>query len=351
MILQYQNELIALAAIFILLLLYLFIKNKTKPEIKVQTDTKSQKEEEQTKIQPSIDTVQKTEKVEAEEVKTEQASKEQASINRTILKNSVPNHGKITKDDFKIFTGDRILLAEDNLINQKVILGVLADSGIDVVVANDGQEALDILQTDTDFVIILMDVHMPRVDGFKATRTIRQNPAYNHITVVALSGDTASDDIKKMKEAGMDEHLEKPLKVDDLYDILYQYSNKVTSKQQEQEEVSSSDLITLDTQRGLEISGNDANFYHDILKEFLTLYSNSAQELEILLKNNKKDQADKLLLDIIGVSANIGADALTECANNIKSSIPANKKIDLNTYDKKMQELVKNINNYLLTCN
>ena len=343
MILQYQNELIALVAIFILLLLYLFIKvkNKTKPEIKVQTDTKSKKEEEQTKIQPSIDAAQK-----AENVKTEEAS-----TNRNILKNSVPNHGKITKEDFKIFTGDRILLAEDNLINQKVILGVLAESGIDVVIANDGQKALDILQTDTDFVIILMDAHMPRVNGFEATRAIRKNPAYNHITVVALSGDTASDDIKKMKEAGMDEHLEKPLKIDDLYDIIYQYSNKVTSKQQEQEEISSSDLITLDTKRGLEICGNDANFYHDILKEFLTLYSNSAQELEILLKNNKKDQADKLLLDIIGVLANIGADALTEYANNIKSSITANKKIDLNTYDKKMQELVKNINNYLLTCN
>ena len=334
MILQYQNELLALAAIFILLLLYLFIKakNKTKTEVKVQTDTKSQED--------VIETVQTAEE--------QQITQEQTSVNRTISKNSVPAHGKITKEDFKIFSGDRILLAEDNLINQKVILGVLADSGIDVVIANDGQEALDILQTDKDFVIILMDAHMPRVDGFEATKAIRHNPAYNHITVVALSGDTASDDIKKMKEAGMDEHLEKPLKVDDLYDILYKYSNKVASQQ---EEVSSSDLATLDTQRGLEICGNDANFYHDILKEFLTTYSNSAQELEILLKNNKKDQADKLLLDIVGVSANIGADALTECANKIKSDIAANKTIDLNTYDKRVQELVQSINNHLLTCN
>lgn len=337
MILQYQNELLALAAILILLLIYVYIKgkNKTTPE----------------KEEPDVEKAEKIEKTETtqpeEEVKTVPAK--QTTQNQPKTKKNVPSHGKITKEDFKIFAGERILLAEDNLINQKVILGVLGDSGIEVVVANDGQEALDILQKDKNFLIILMDAHMPRVDGFEATRTIRKNSQYDDITIVALSGDTASDDIKKMKEAGMDEYLEKPLKVDALYDILYQHSDIPSDTPKE--EKTFSDLKTLDTQKGLQISGNDVNFYHDILKEFLSTYSNSAQELETLLKNNKAVQADQLLLDIIGVSANIGADALTESATDIKNNINSNKSVNLTHYSKKLQELTQAINNYFLTCN
>lgn len=335
MISQYQNELLALAAILILLLTYFSIKAKGKKT--PATEDKTEKETQASKTEET--SAQITDEVKETPVKKPVQS-------RSAVKNTVPEHGKITKEDFKIFAGERILLAEDNLINQKVILGVLGDSGIEVVIANDGQEALDILQTDTDFVIILMDAHMPRVDGFEATKAIRHHPKYNHITVVALSGDTATDDIKKMKEAGMDEHLEKPLKVDDLYEILYQYSSKVSP--QEEATGTSSDMTTLDTQRGLQICGNDANFYHDILKEFLSAYSNSAQELEVLLKNAKMAQADQLLLDIVGVSANIGADALTVCANDLKNSIKTNQNINLDTYSTRVQELVQSINDYFL---
>jgi CheY-like chemotaxis protein len=336
MISQYQNELLALIAIIILLLIYFYIKskNKTTSETEKKVEEVQITNTEQTKTTPPKDKIQTT-------------PKQQNVPSKPIIKKSVPTHEKITKEDFKIFSGERILLAEDNLINQKVILGVLGDSGVEVVVANVGQEALDILQTDKDFIIILMDAHMPRVDGFEATRAIRHNPENNHIPVVALSGDVSTDDIKKMKNAGMDEHLEKPLKVDALYDILYQYSNKVPSQEE-----SPSNMATLDTQRGLQICGNDENFYHDILKEFLSTYSNSAQELEILLKNNKTAQADQLLLDIVGVSANIGADALTACANEIKKKISTHKEnITLTTYNKKLQELILSINNYFLTCN
>ncbi|WP_434636507.1 response regulator [Sulfurimonas sp. NW7] len=325
MVLQYQNELLALAAIFLLILIYLGIKRKNKTE----ADTKAAKKEEALKAEQS----------------GQSTATPQKKIQEKKIQHSVPRHAKITKEDFKIFAGERILLAEDNLINQKVILGVLGDSGIEVVVANDGQEALDILKTDKNFLIILMDAHMPRVDGFEATRAIRHDPQNNHIPVIALSGDTASDDIRKMKEAGMDEHLEKPLQVGALYDILYHYSSRISSAEE-----NSSDLPTLDTHRGLQVCGNDSDFYHDILKEFLVAYSNSAEELEILFKNNKTDQADSLLLDIIGVSANIGADALTACANDIKNKIAKNESSDLTLYKKRVQELIQSIENYFLTC-
>lgn len=232
-------------------------------------------------------------------------------------KREVPAHGKITKQSFSDFSGARILVAEDNLINQKVIKGLLADTGIDIKIANDGQEALDILVKDSNFALVLMDAHMPNVDGFEATRQIRANPAYEHIAVIALSGDTATDDLKKMADAGMEKQLEKPLKIDALYDIMYAYTNCDNDLHKEDETTS---IQELNTTKGLEICGGDEEFYNEILNEFIQTYQNP-DDLQNFLKDGKLQEADKLLLDIIGVTSNIGAEKLNNIANVIKESL------------------------------
>jgi CheY-like chemotaxis protein len=237
---------------------------------------------------------------------------------KTIQKRSVPEHGKITKQNFAEFAGERILVAEDNVINQKVLLGLLAGSGIELVMANDGQETLDILENDTNFLMILMDAHMPRVDGFEATRIIRENPKYDHILVVALSGDTASDDIQKMKNAGMSEQLEKPLRMDALYNILYAYTGEGTQNDEFTEAIMTK---ILDADKGLQTCGGDENFYREILSEFITDYANSSDKLGELLRSNNMQDADAYLLDIIGVAENIGAHPLGKIASNIKVAL------------------------------
>jgi len=227
------------------------------------------------------------------------------------------NGKKISKADFSEFSGQRILIAEDNIINQKVINGVLNDSGIDVVMADDGQFVLDILEKDSNFEIILMDAHMPRVDGFEATRKIRENPAYDHIAVVALSGDTAVDDIRHMTEAGMEEHLEKPLKMDALYDIMSMYYTLPESFQEETaaeahiEEleiaVDVNDLSCLDYDLGLEICGNDEAMYKELLKEFFLGYKDSSKRLREVLVQKDYKAAQNILIDVKGTASNLGA--------------------------------------------
>ncbi|MDD2829341.1 MAG: response regulator [Sulfuricurvum sp.] len=241
-------------------------------------------------------------------------STDRRKSDKTIQKRSVPPHGKITKQNFAEFAGERILVAEDNVINQKVLVGLLAGSGIELVLANDGQEALNILENDTNFLMILMDAHMPRVDGFQATRIIRENPKYDHILVVALSGDTASDDIQKMKDAGMSEQLEKPLRMESLYQIIYAYTGKET-----QEEATITKI--LDADQGLDTCGGDEGFYREILSEFRTDYLNSSDKLGELLRSNNLQDADGYLLDIIGVTANIGADSLCAIASTMKLAL------------------------------
>ena len=232
----------------------------------------------------------------------------------------VPKHEKIHKENFKEFAGVKLLVAEDNIINQKVISGLLNGSGIKITMADDGQVALDILEKNADFDLILMDAHMPRVDGFEATKIIRNTAAYENIVVIALSGNTGVDDIRKMKEVGMQEHLEKPLKMNDFYDILYAYTQGSNHKKLD---TAQGVIMTkeLNTDIGLAICGGDEIFYRDILAEFITSYANTSDKLLELLNDQDTVRADALLLDFIGITANIGADIIKIIALDLKEAI------------------------------
>lgn len=256
-----------------------------------------------------------TEKVEEEAVVDEALEEARPSGVTRKKRNSTREGKKISKADFSDFSGQRLLIAEDNLINQKVIKGVLNDSGIEVVIADDGQFVMDILEKDSDFEIILMDAHMPRLDGFEATRLIRENPAYDHIAVIALSGDTAVDDIRQMTEAGMEEHLEKPLKMDALYDVMSMYYTMDEKREEEVQEqvkeleitVDVKDLACLEYDLGLEICGNDEGMYKSLLKEFFLTYKDSSKKLhEALMKKDYKE-AQNILIDVKGTASNLGA--------------------------------------------
>ncbi len=362
LITAYQNELLALVAILVVIFIYLIIKRKAADaSIQANNEDGTSVEKIETAVKEVIEKEQESPLVEKEASTTLLDGKEEGDFGvveekparkiqeepKVIKKRDVPPHAKITKNDFKEFSGQRILLAEDNIINQKVILGLLAESSIEVIVANDGVEALEILEKDDNFTLILMDAHMPRMDGFEATQKIRQNPAYDHIVVVALSGDIAADDIRKMTEAGMSEHLEKPLKIDALYDILYAYTPAKNN-------TDNLNYTELNIEEGVEISGNDDSFYQEILMEFVKSYKNAHEIIDSFIKHNNTENADKLLLDIIGVSANIGAQKLTETARELKTSLNNNdneKSRLLFKFKENLENLVKEIQNYLHTKN
>jgi len=255
---------------------------------------------------------------------------------------------KITKADFSDFSGCRLLIAEDNLINQKVINGVLNDSGIDVVMADDGQFVMDILEEDSNFEIILMDAHMPRVDGFEATRLIRENPAYDHILVAALSGDTAVDDIRHMSEAGMEEHLEKPLKMDALYDVMSMYYTMGDEKEEEapierakvdelEIAVDIDDMPCLDYDQGLNICGNDEAMYKELLKEFFIGYKDSSKKMREALVQKDYKAAQDILIDVKGTASNLGAVQFITITEHFLEAIANDNKAAYSTLFKEYQ--------------
>ncbi len=236
----------------------------------------------------------------------------------------VPSHGAITKESFTIFKGSKLLIAEDNIINQKVINGMLGDSGIEIIMANNGQEALEILKADKDIYIVLMDAHMPIIDGFEATRHIREDRSLDHLLVVALSGDTAADDIKKMKNAGMQECLEKPLKIDKLYDIFYAYIDIVNGVKLNSSDFKTSNLLHV--KEGIEICGGDIELYKEILFEFLNMYADAHVKIKSFIAKDDLNSVKKLLLDISGISANIGAPKLAEISTQLRETLNNDEK-------------------------
>ncbi|AEF22654.1 hybrid sensor histidine kinase/response regulator [Pseudomonas fulva] len=116
----------------------------------------------------------------------------------------------------------RVLLVEDNPVNQLVAKGMLAKQGLEVVLANNGQQALERLEEGT-FELVLMDCNMPVMDGYEASRRIRENPAWQHLPVIALTANALSDERERCLAAGMNDYLAKPFRREELLALLDQW--------------------------------------------------------------------------------------------------------------------------------
>ncbi|MBE6815792.1 MAG: response regulator [Ruminococcaceae bacterium] len=124
-------------------------------------------------------------------------------------------------------SGMKVLLVEDNELNIEVALMLLEDAGVSADVAKNGKEAVDkfLASKEGDYDLILMDVMMPVMNGYEATMTIRNSvhPLATTIPIIAQTANAFQDDIKKVKEAGMNAHISKPIEEENLLKILAQY--------------------------------------------------------------------------------------------------------------------------------
>ena len=123
--------------------------------------------------------------------------------------------------------GKRVLLVEDNELNREIATEILSeDAGLTVETAEDGTVAVDIMRKmGPDYVdFILMDIQMPYMNGYDATRAIRAMYPDRHIPIIALSANAFAEDKQKSLEAGMDDHIEKPINVDHLFEAMSRFA-------------------------------------------------------------------------------------------------------------------------------
>jgi signal transduction histidine kinase/CheY-like chemotaxis protein len=119
-----------------------------------------------------------------------------------------------------IFSANKILVVEDNLTNQLVLLGLLEDCVVEIDIAKNGKEAVEMFQIGK-YALILMDIQMPIMDGYEATKIIRKID--NVIPIIALTANAMVEEIEKTKEAGMNEHLIKPINIENFFATLSKY--------------------------------------------------------------------------------------------------------------------------------
>jgi PAS domain S-box-containing protein len=136
-----------------------------------------------------------------------------------VFASSVSRREGLLSDSQAALKGTRLLLVEDNEINRELALELLNEAGIEVHVACDGREALDILASEA-FDGVLMDCQMPVMDGFAAARAIREQPALRSLPVIAMTASAMVGDREKVLAAGMNDHIAKPIRVDDMFTTL-----------------------------------------------------------------------------------------------------------------------------------
>ena len=126
-----------------------------------------------------------------------------------------------TRATMQSLAGARLLVVEDNPVNQELVEELLTKAGIAVTLAGNGAIALDLLQRSPDgFDGVLMDCQMPVMDGYDATRSLRQDPRWRELPVIALTANTTGADRARILATGMNDHIAKPMNVDTLFEVL-----------------------------------------------------------------------------------------------------------------------------------
>jgi CheY-like chemotaxis protein len=141
------------------------------------------------------------------------------------LQDEGPVNAPETHSDEAIFVGKNILVAEDVEINREIIAALLEPTGIIIDFAFDGEEVVKKFAACDKYKLILMDIHMPNVDGYEATRRIRASglPQASLIPIIAMTANVFREDVERCIAAGMNGHLGKPVEVDKVIATLSQY--------------------------------------------------------------------------------------------------------------------------------
>jgi signal transduction histidine kinase/CheY-like chemotaxis protein len=206
-----------------------------------------------------------------------------------------------------------ILLVEDNKINQDIITGLLENSEIKVDIANDGKEAVELFKADpSKYDLILMDIQMPVMDGFEATRQIREID--RDIPIIALSANAMKEDMEKSLKAGMNAHLNKPIDVNEFYSVLFRFigkKEKDISKKETKQEINIPRFENINTEKGLQRLAGNKKLYLKVLTNFYNDY----KELDI--EKLEEEDLKRTIHTIKGLSANIGAENLHKIASQI----------------------------------
>ncbi len=216
----------------------------------------------------------------------------------------------------------RILVAEDNAVNQKVALRMLEKLGYHADAVADGREAVKALET-VPYDLVLMDVQMPEMNGFDATRAIRDPSSdvlRRDIPIVAMTAHALKGDRERCLEEGMDDYISKPVTAQALNEVLERHLEADAAAGRTVLRPTPEEAVPVNMQRLNDITDGDADFEQELIHSFLTEMERHLADLEFAMGEGRVEEVRRQAHTIKGSSANAGAERLQEIAQKIEQA-------------------------------
>jgi CheY-like chemotaxis protein len=244
---------------------------------------------------------------------------------------------------FGRLTGARILLVEDNEINQQIAVELLEGAGAKVQIAGNGVVAIDTLSNGPQpppFDVVLMDLQMPEMDGYQATVKLRSDPRFSQLPIVAMTAHATIEERQRCLGVGMNDHISKPIDPAMLFATVGRFYRPLTgnpresgttfrtrfeAKTAESEAKGANDELPaiggLDTQDGLSRVAGNRKLYLKLLRQFVEQQGPAIAQVTSALAQGDAALAERLAHTLKGVAGNIGAKAVQAAAGVLEKLI------------------------------
>ena len=217
--------------------------------------------------------------------------------------------------------GRRVLLVEDNELNRFVATELLCDvAGMDVTLADNGQQALDHLAA-AAFDLVLMDIQMPGMDGLQATRLIRANPALARLPVIAMTAHAMAGDREKSRAAGMNDHVTKPFEPAQLFETMLRWLVPAAAADAPPVQAAEAAGPLVDTALGLRRCLGRPELYEKILGRYLKQRAAIGNEARAALEAGDLVAGARAAHTLVSTASMIGAPALAELARELHDAV------------------------------
>ena len=230
--------------------------------------------------------------------------------------------------------GARILLVEDNEINQQVACGILEGAGIHVTVAGNGKAGVERVRSG-DFDGVLMDIQMPVMDGYTAAKTIRADQRLAELPILAMTANAMAGDRERALAAGMNDHVSKPIDVKQLFEVLgkwvsagakpedataastVEWGDSSTEKQGD----ALDGLVGFDVQEGLSRLAGNRKLYVKLLRDLARDHADDAQTIRSALERGDSEEARAVAHTLKGIAGNLSAQGVYESSAALEAML------------------------------
>ncbi|HTH93821.1 MAG TPA: response regulator [Rhodocyclaceae bacterium] len=239
------------------------------------------------------------------------------------------------------FGGARILLAEDNELNQEVAVALLEEAGCRVTVVADGAQAVAKIRNARpgEYDLVLMDMQMPVMDGVTATRTMRGLLGLDRLPIVAMTANAMASDRLACIAAGMNDHVAKPIEPEILWQVLRKWlkfdqsatkhlNHEEKTSRHASSEMPALDVPGLDVALGMRRMLNKSSLYFSMLRKFCIGQRECVNACRTALQGGDEEAALRAMHTLKGVAGNIGATTIQEAATHVESRLKRSESVD-----------------------